>query len=315
MHPFLIAGGVLADQNTTVGRRIFLKRSGAITAGIAGALDFFDAARPARAEAKKGYTGLFQESLRYRKWDSHSHVFLGNASPEKTIESIDRMGIEKIAVSVPEGVKPEEFRTSNDRVLRAMKQFPDRIMGQCYINPAFGREAIEEIDRCMDSGMVQLGELYTLYKINDPLYYPIVEKCIEMRIPMMMHARCDLGLWRKGYPCDAPVSTSTADDFADIGKRYPEAKIIHAHIGGGGDWEYMCKRLRSVPSIYIDTSGSVSDAGMIDFAVTCLGEDRMLFASDMNYETAVGKIMTANLSDSQRKKIFFENYRNLLKRA
>jgi uncharacterized protein len=271
--------------------------------------------RDANAAEKTGYSKLFKESFKYRKWDSHSHVFLGNATPEKTIESMDRMGIEKIAVSIPEGIKPEEFRASNDRVLDAMKKFPDRIMGQCYINPAFKREAIEEIDRCIDHGMVQLGELYTLYKINDPLYYPVVEKCIELKIPMMMHARCDLGLWRKGYPSDAPATTSMADDFVDIGKRYPEAKIVHAHIGGGGDWEYMCKRLRSSPSIYIDTSGSVSDAGMINFAVKCLGEDRMLFASDMNYETSVGKIMTANLTERQRKKIFFENYYNLLKKV
>lgn len=305
----------MANQDNTIGRRGFLTHTGALTAGIAGAFAFSDAKQPAHAAVRKGYSELFQESLKYRKWDSHSHVFIGNATPEKTVESMDRMGIEKISASIPEGIKPEEFRASNDRVLEAMKQFPDRIMGQCYINPAFNREAIEEIDRCMDHGMVQLGELYTLYKINDPLYYPIVEKCIQLRIPMMMHARCDLGLWRKGYPSDAPATTSMADDFADIGKRYPEAKIIHAHIGGGGDWEYMCKRLRSAPSIYIDTSGSVSDAGMIDFAVKCLGENRMLFASDMNYETAVGKIMTANLTDSQRKKIFFENYHNLLKKA
>jgi hypothetical protein len=35
----------------------------------------------------------------------------------------------------------------------------------------------------------------------------------------------------------------------------------------------------------------------------------------MNYETGVGKIMWADLSESDRKKIFFENFNNLLRKA
>jgi uncharacterized protein len=305
---------LLSDKKLAMNRRHFLGYSGAVAAGIAASASSASAKPFNPMASKKGYPELFQESFKYRKWDSHSHISLGKSTPEKIIESMDRVGIEKAGVSVPLGKEPDEIRQSNDQVIKAMKQFPDRIMGQCYINPAFQRQAIDEIKRCLDAGMVQLGELYTLYKINDPVYYPIIEFCIQCRLPLLMHARCDLGLWRKGYPCDAPLSTSMTDDFVEIGNRYPEAKIIHAHIGGGGDWEYMCKRLRSAPSICLDTSGSVTDEGMIDFAITCLGEDRLLFASDLNFETAIGKIMAAHLNEQQRKKIFFDNYYNLLKR-
>lgn len=299
------------------GRRAFLGKTGLGISVLGAAIRSDKPGNAAEIEKKPRYVALFEKSLQFRKIDSHNHVYLNGGTPEKVVESMNRMGIERVAVSIPEGVTPEEFRNSNDKVLKAMKQFPDRIMGQCYINPAFLKEALKEIDRCLDSGMIQLGELYTLYKINDPVYFPIVEKCIEKKIPLMTHARCDLGLWRPGYShvCEAPPATSIADDFADLSKRYPEAMIIHAHIGGGGDWEYMCKRLRSAPGVYVDTSGSVTDEGMIDFALKSLGEDRLLFASDMNYETAVGKIMAANLTDNQRKKIFFDNYNSLLKKA
>jgi predicted TIM-barrel fold metal-dependent hydrolase len=73
--------------------------------------------------------------------------------------------------------------------------------------------------------------------------------------------------------------------------------------------------LQKAPTLYLDTSGSVSDEGMIDMAVKYLGADRLLFATDMNYETGVGKIMWADLSESDRKKIFFENFNNLLRKA
>ncbi len=306
---------LLIEHSATIGRREFISRTGLLASGVAAVYSLPGALQPTYAAAEKGYAHLFKSSLAYRKWDSHNHIVLGDSTPEKILESMDRMGIEKVSLSVPQGVEPEQFRASNDKVIKAMKQYPDRIFGQCYINPSFQREALQEITRCMDQGMRQLGELYTLYKINDPVYYPIIERCIDLRISLLMHARCDLGLRRKGYPCDAPMTTSIADDFVDIAQRYPEAKIIHAHIGGGGDWEYMCKRLRSAPGIYLDTSGSVSDDGMIDFAMRYLGEDRLLFASDMNFETAIGKIMTADLTDGQRKKIFFENFNKLINRA
>jgi predicted TIM-barrel fold metal-dependent hydrolase len=91
--------------------------------------------------------------------------------------------------------------------------------------------------------------------------------------------------------------------------------IICGHIGGGGNWEYMCRVLKDAPALYLDTSGSVSDEGMIDMAVKYIGVDKLLFATDVNYETGVGKIMWANLTDADRKKIFFDNFNNLLRKA
>jgi len=42
----------------------------------------------------------------------------------------------------------------------------------------------------------------------------------------------------------------------------------------------MCKKLREAPSAYVDTSGSVTDEGMFEFAVKQLGAGRVLFATD-----------------------------------
>jgi predicted TIM-barrel fold metal-dependent hydrolase len=173
---------------------------------------------------------------------------------------------------------------------------------------------MDEMKRCMDRGMVGLGELYTQVKINDPLYYPFIEKCIEMKAPILMHARADLGMLRPGYRNEAPPETSRASDFVEAARRYPEAILIHAHIGGGGDWEHMCKTLRAAPTVYLDTSGSVTDEGMIDFAVRYLGVERLLFATDINFESGVGKILVANLTDQQCRAIFFDNYNNILRK-
>lgn len=261
-----------------------------------------------------GWKKILEEAVKYPKLDAHNHVWEGS-NAEQIEASCALLGITRAACSIPHGDTPEEIRANNNVILKAMKAYPDRIMGQCYIDPRFKKEALEEIDRCVDQGMVMLGELYDKVKISDPLYYPIVERCIKHNIPMMLHGVTTLGNWRPGYLPTNPPNSSLPEDFVEIGNRYPEAMIICGHIGGGGNWEYMCRILQHAPSVFLDTSGSVSDEGMIDMAVQYLGVDRLLFATDMNYETGVGKIMWANLSEADRKKIFFENFNNLLRKA
>jgi predicted TIM-barrel fold metal-dependent hydrolase len=46
-----------------------------------------------------------------------------------------------------------------------------------------------------------------------------------------------------------------------------------------------------------------------------LGEDRLFFASDNSYHQSIGKILASNLTEAQKKKVFFDNYNNLLKKG
>jgi len=311
-----------------IGRRRFLSQGGIALLGASipvilkatktGGIQVDDKNKgtPSLDFQKDGWKGMLHEALKYRKIDAHNHLGIDANDDLANIEkSCDLLGITRVAVSLPGGKTPTIIRENNNLILKAMKASPKRIIGQCYINPGFQKEALEEIDRCIDQGMVMLGELYDDHKINDPLYYPIIEKCIKLKIPLLMHGVTTLGNWRKGYLPTNPPNSSAPEDFVDIGRRYPEAMIICGHIGGGGNWEYVCRILRDAPTIYLDTSGSVSDEGMIDMAIEYIGVDRLLFATDLNFETGVGKIMWANLSEGDRKKIFFSNFNNLLKKT
>lgn len=258
---------------------------------------------------------VLAEIRRYRKIDCHNHIFRPHIARE-LVAAADKLEIEKLAISYPittsqaEKVTPDAVHEANKLVLQAMKDFPGRFLGQCFVNPFYGREALEEMMRCMDAGMIGLGEMYTQVRLTDPRYFPIIEKCIELKAPLLSHA----GDVRKDWRDPERPGASIAEDFVEIGKRYPEALIIYGHIGGGGDWEYVCKALRHAPTIYADTSGSVTDEGMVDFAVRCLGVRRLLFATDLNFETGVGKILAANLTPAERRQIFFENFNGILRK-
>ena len=259
---------------------------------------------------------LMQEVMSYRKIDSHAHVFFTDDSPETQIDFADRLGIEKLVISRPmaPGSKglPEEFIKCNNLVLSAMKKYPDRFIGQPTLNPQFGKESLAEIERCIDAGMVGL-KLYNHIKINDPLFYPIIERYIDLRMIILMHV--GIGKSRITYDPGEPQNVSIPEDFVDAARRYPEAMFQFAHLAGGEDWEDACNTLKEVPNVFVDVSGSNNDANIVDFAVRSVGVDRVFFGCDNSFYQGVGHVIAANLDAEQRRKIFFDNYNDVLKKA
>ena len=261
---------------------------------------------------------LMKEVLKYRKIDSHAHVHIGESNDaDWVLYYADKLGINKLMISRPitslAEATPENFRKVNDLVIKSMKQHPDRFTGMVVFNARYQKESLEEIDRCVDAGMVGAGELYRQVKINDPLYYPIIEKFIDLKMIMMQHSV--VGYSRVTWHSAEPKTSSVPEDFVDIAKRYPEAMFQYAHIAGGIDWENACKILKDSPNVYVDVSGSNNVANMIDFAMRYIGEDRLLFGCDNGFYQGVGHLFSAKLTDAQRRKIFFENYKNILKRS
>lgn len=269
--------------------------------------------------APSGYD-IMKDVFKYRKIDAHAHVYFTADSPGTQLDYGEQLGIEKQVISRYLSVfpgTPEQFREYNDLTIKAIRKYPDRLLGGFILNPAHKKESLEEIQRCIDHGMIGTGELYYQVKLNDPLYYPIIERLIDLKMIIHSHAECQLGVggYRMKYNGNKAPNTSIPEDFVEVAKRYPEGIFQYAHIGGGGDWEYECKLFRDVPNIYVDTSGSNNQENMIDFAVEHLGEDRLFFASDNSYYQSIGTVLSSNLTDSQKQKVFFDNYNNVLKRG
>lgn len=257
--------------------------------------------------------------LAFRKIDAHAHVYSGGSfdEPENVIGYADRLGISKLMISCylhphTKGT-PEQFRESNNRVIKSMKAYPDRFIGTIVLNPRYQKESLEEMDRCRDAGMIGLGELYNQTKINDPLYYPIIEKCIDLNWNIMMHSA--IGYSRVKLNPQEPKNISLPEDFVDVAKRYPEGMFQYAHIAGGIDWENACKILKDSPNVLVGVAGSNNAANLIDFAMDYIGEDRLVFGCDNSFYQGVGHMFSAHLTDEQRRKIFYDNISKRLKKG
>lgn len=264
--------------------------------------------------------GVMNEVMKYRKFDAHCHP---DADLAQQVDMADRFGISWMQISLPvtnfsgtEPEGPEQVRENNDIVIDAVKKHPDRFIGFFTLNPRYGKESIEELKRCVDLGMVGYKG-YTQVKVNDPLYFPIIEKLIDLKMIIFMHGFCQIGMagYRMKYDTGRFPNTTLPEDMVDAAKRYPEGVFHFAHIAGGGDWEYECKTFRDHPNIYVDTGGSNNEENIIDFAIRYLGEDRILFGTDNCYHQGIGKIMASNATETQKNKIFFDNYNNLLRKS
>ena len=262
--------------------------------------------------------GLPKGWRQMRKLDAHSHVMQGVHKPdadwsttEDLVEAADILGIDMLYCSRPltGGVMAEieEVREANNSVLAAMKRYPNRIAGYCFLQPGNGNAALEELERCLDQGMMGV-KLYNQYKYSDLVVFPIAEKCIEHGIPLLGHS---------AYLTDArsqaaQPNTSNSLDFCELSSRYPELLLILGHINGGGDWEWAIKGLRNCPNVFLDTSGSVQEADAVDRCVELLGHKRVLFATDLTMEGGVGKILSTQLTQEQREDIFWRNFQGIL---
>ncbi len=219
------------------------------------------------------------------------------------MKTLDIIGVDKIVVSKPipadRHCPPENFRRANDIVFEATQRYPGRIYGQAFVNPGYTKETLEELDRCVrELGFVGV-KLYHQYFMDDPVMFPLVEKCIELDIPILMHCAHIMDpLTRKRQP-----RCSGGDHMANIARRYPEATFIMGHIGGGGDWQWEIKAIADCPNVYADIGGSVYDRPLIEESVRYLGASRLLFATDGGWSSGLAKILGADISIEDKKTI------------
>jgi uncharacterized protein len=251
--------------------------------------------------------------------DVHTHIGLGtDPYPQDRVEAYlaraAELGIAVSWISRPftgvglDTAGPDVMARGNRMVAEEVARHPRELRGYVFVHPGHRDWSIAEMERWLDQpGMIGI-KLYHQYLFDDPILVPIVEAAAGRGAVILLHqGRCTDDATRASQPL---ISDGT--HIARLAARVPEARLLCGHIGGGGDWEWTVKALRGSPSVRVDTSGSVVDAGMVEFAVRELGAQRVLFATDMSLEEGVGKVLGAELAEDERTAIFGGNAERLL---
>jgi len=242
-------------------------------------------------------------------WHEHiqyeSHIGKPNYTfADNFIKNMDLLGVDKVVASVPvaedKHCPPEKFRAANDLMYEMTQRYPGRVYGQAFVNPGYCKEMEAELERCVkELGFVGV-KLYHQYFMDDPAQFALVEKCIELDVPILMHC---------AHVMDPDTKlrqprVSSGVHMANIARRYPEATFIMGHIGGGGDWQWAIKAIADCPNVFADVGGSVYDRPLIEESVRYLGADRLLFATDGAWSSGISKVLGADISEEDKKTIF-----------
>jgi len=261
--------------------------------------------------------GVPAQAGRAKVIDAHCHLeHRGNPAwtelDRALINTADKLGIDQMCCSIVPKTRPttlEGARQNNEWVLDSMHRYPGRILGYCFVNPGYYRESLEDVKRCVEEhGFVGI-KVYNDYRATEPVFYPLVELTIKLRVPILFHAGHTNWLPEPGQP-----RISDGGHIAELARRYPESMLICGHIAGGGDWEWTAKSLRGVPNAYLDTSGSTIAQGTVELATRIMGADRLLFGCDMLISASVGRLRSAEISDEDRRKILGGNMQRILSR-
>jgi predicted TIM-barrel fold metal-dependent hydrolase len=217
----------------------------------------------------------------------------------------------------------------NDRVLKAVKEHPDRLIGNVYIDPR-AEDACDTFDRYMNEGFRCVKMFPPVgFMPDDERFFPLYEKIEAAGVPLLFHAgQTNIKIISKEPGVRKATSSkySYPLNFDMIARLFPDMPIVLAHMGYP---HYI--ETRSVahanPNVYMDISGSGPWTEGIPIVFNAVGGhafipmdfNRVLWGSD-NCLTQAEHIarsdvylrqMSANSAD--RKQVFAENAKRLLK--
>lgn len=138
----------------------------------------------------------------------------------------------------------------NDATATFIHAHPERLIGFMALHP-YDKDCMDELERCRtDLGLrgIKLGANYQNFDPLESRALAIYEKAQRYGLPVLFHQGTS--------PVrNAPIRLSHPLLMDEIAIRYPDLKIIMAHLGH--PWQVdTCVVIRKHPNVYADLSGN-----------------------------------------------------------
>lgn len=231
-----------------------------------------------------------------------AHVHLGGPdrgdakalAVEELITEMDACGVEH-AVVFPFNQPQDAFRPANDYIVRAVGEYPERLVGWGRLNPNDGERALAELDRIYELELkgVKLHPSGQHFDFEHPVLHEIAERALEYRLPLIFDT---------GKPQSQP------EHLQGFAEQHPENTIIMAHMRGD-----FIPALLACPKMYVQTT-SMPKAEVILKTVEAVGAERVMMGSDYPYlsmKAEVEKIQGLGLGQEAEKWLLGETARRL----
>lgn len=189
----------------------------------------------------------------------------------------------------------------NSEVHQVCEQYPERFRMYFVVNPHRAGELDGMFEPYKDSpflaGLKIHAEIHRCPLAHDA-YRWAWETASERGCPLLIHTF---------PPRDLEAVPLLADEFS-------EATFLIAHHFGPENLDRALPLVRDKANICVDTCVSSLPMGTIERLVAELGEDRVLFGTDMPYLNAggqTGKVLLSELSENVKQKLLSGNAKRL----
>jgi aminocarboxymuconate-semialdehyde decarboxylase len=253
----------------------------------------------------------------------------GHFDYELRLEHMDAAGIDISIVSLTcpnvywggEAVSTAAARESNDSMAEARRRYPDRIRWFTSLPWEYPGAAVEELARSCGRGASGVMVLANVAgrSLTEPAFAPIWAEIDRRGLPVLVHPgeppgadRMDMGSydlsWSVGFMFDTTLALTRMifDGFLD---RFPNLKLIAAH--GGGTLPYLVgrfekgdevelpqrRRMTASPTEYLRRiwyDCITYDLGALQYLISVVGADRVLFGTDWPHQVHDVKGSLAN---------------------
>ena len=265
--------------------------------------------------------------------DCHTHIFgPGHISEEFIAESNARARGMPIDLHVPPARHWEAMKnvdraivfgmrafhsgiiTPNEYIADYVKQHPEKLIGFAAVDPTR-----DDVHATLDHAIgdlklrgVKLGPIYQNIHPLDERMLPVYAYCEKRNLPILIHQATT-------FPRRAPLRFALPIDLEDVALKFPNLKMILAHMGH--PWiEETIVLVRKQPNLFTDISALHYRPYQFFHALMTAKEygvlDKVLFGSDYPFttpEATIRDLHTINeMSGSPRARISEEEIERLI---
>ncbi|MDO4345182.1 MAG: amidohydrolase family protein [Eubacteriales bacterium] len=248
--------------------------------------------------------------------DVHVHIgesLTGIYTAEDALSFMDANDITYAVISpvptypLPEGVKSS--MKQNDAIALALKQYPRRFLrGLGVVDPRHGKAAVPEVDRIFEELGLH-GLMFSTDKtgltFDNPIMLEFFEHASKYENPVILAHTSQYSVLEAPYM------------LRKMAEKFPMITFINASSMKDTTHSNCSRYLSaSVDNIYLDTANIHPLMTPIEWAVREAGENKLLFGTDTpfaTYCTEKRMIDTADITEEQRRKIYWENAARIFK--
>ena len=242
--------------------------------------------------------------------DFHAHmhhasgIYFPSGNPENMIETMKRCNTKLTIFCSHYALEYAELEEEYN--LNEVKKFPDYFLAYHGIIPnrTDFRQTVERFEK---NRQYYFGFKFHCDShktpLTDDVYAPFLEYMNANKLPALLHT------WGHSEYDGPNVVKKVAD-------KYPDAIFICGH-SFHDDWEYGAEIIKDSPNMICELTAVMDNYGVIELLCEKAGSDRILFGTDLPWfdtHHGIGAVLSANITDEDRRNIFYRNGEKLLKK-